>query len=358
MGSGIPYNGKGFYMKITKSEFGITDNGEQASIYHLENTAGAYVEITDYGCRLVRITVPDRNGTLTDVCLGYDSLDSYIHDTSYLGALVGRFANRIKNGHFALNGKEYQLARNNGANHLHGGTVGFSARIWDVKEQDDKLVCTIHSVDGEENYPGNLTLTVTYGWSEDNELSILYEATTDSDTILNVTSHGYFNLNGEGKSDILSHELFIDADQITELDDTQIPTGRFLPVEGTPFDFRTMHTIGKMIDSEHEQLHKFGTYDHNFVVNGSGFREMAVAQSRESGIRMTCFSDQPGIQLYVAKQAMDQSGKDGKTYDKFTSFCLETQHYPDSVHHEHFPSVVLRPDEPFRSKTLYHFSTF
>ena len=345
-------------MRISKTAFGTTGNGENIFIYHMENASGAYVEVMNFGCRIVKIAVPDREGLLTDVCLGYDTLDSYERDTAYLGAICGRFANRIKDGRFTLNGKTYQLARNNGTNHLHGGLVGYSARVWEVSEQDDKLVFTIHSADGEEQYPGNVVLSVTYGWSEDNELSILYEASTDADTILNVTSHGYFNLNGEGTDDILSHELFIDADRITELDDSQIPTGNFLPVDGTPFDFRTMHAVGQSIDSDFEQLRKFGTYDHNFVINGTGFREAAVLQSKKTGIRMTCFTDQPGMQLYVANQALTLSGKAGKTYEKHTSICLETQHYPDSANHDNFPGVVLTPDEPFRSKTLYHFSTF
>lgn len=345
-------------MKISKGAFGITKDGENISIYHMENANGAYVEITDYGCRLVKIAVPNREGVLTDVCLGYDVLADYERDTAYLGAVCGRYANRIKDGRFSLNGKTYQLAINNGANHLHGGLVGYSARLWEVSEQDDKLSFTLHSADGEEQYPGNLVLTVTYGWSEDNELSILYEASTDADTIFNVTSHGYFNLNGEGVGDVLSHELYIDADQITELDDSQAPTGVFLPVDGTPFDFRTMHSVGQMIDSKYEQLHKFGTYDHNFVINGTGFREAAVLQSKETGIRMTCFTDQPGLQMYVANQANDLSGKGGKTYERRSSICLETQHFPDAINHDNFPSTVLTPDEPFRSKTLYHFSTF
>ena len=267
-------------------------------------------------------------------------------------------ANRIKDGHFCLDGKEYQLAINNGTNHLHGGLIGYASKPWDAKIKDDKLILTMNSYDGEEGYPGNLTLSVTYSWSEDNELSLLYEASTDADTLLNVTSHGYFNLNGEGSSEILSHELFIDADQITELDDSQAPTGRFLPVEGTPFDFRSMHTIGKMMDSDYEQYHKFGTYDHNFVINGTGFREAAVLQSKESGIRMTCFTDQPGMQLYVANQPIEVTGKNGTQYARHTSVCLETQHFPDAINHDNFPSIVLTPDEPFRSKTLYHFSTF
>ena len=299
-------------MKITKSDFGTLNTGENIYIYHMENANGAYVEVINFGCRLVKIVVPDRDGKMTDVCLGFDSMEDYARDNASLGAVVGRVANRI----------------------------------------------TMNSYDGEEGYPGNLTLSVTYGWSEDNELSLLYEASTDADTLLNVTSHGYFNLNGEGSSEVLSHELFIDADQITELDDSQAPTGRFLPVEGTPFDFRSMHTIGKLMDSDYEQYHKFGTYDHNFVINGTGFREAAVLQSKESGIRMTCFTDQPGMQLYVANQPIEVTGKNGTQYACHTSVCLETQHFPDAINHDNFPSIVLTPDEPFRSKTLYHFSTF
>lgn len=345
-------------MKISKSYFGTLNTGENIDIYHLENTSGAFVEILNFGCRLVKIVIPNRSGDMTDVCLGFDNSESYEQDSASLGAVVGRVANRIKNGRFTLNDIDYQLACNNGTNHLHGGIVGYGSKCWKAEIRDDKLTFTMHSADGEEGYPGNLILNVTYGWSEDNELSILYEASTDADTLLNVTSHGYFNLNGAGSSNILSHELFIDADMITELDDTQTPTGKLLPVEGTPFDFRIMHTIGKLLSSEHEQLQKFGTYDHNFVINGTGLREAAVLQSRESGIRMTCFTDQPGIQLYVADSANPLMGKNRKIYERQSSVCLETQHFPDAVNHDNFPSIVLTPDEPFRSKTLYHFSTF
>ncbi len=345
-------------MKITKSDFGTTNTGENIHLYHMENNSGAYVEIIDYGCRLVKIVVPDRNENMTDVCLGLDTIDGYENDQSSLGAVVGRVANRIKDGKFTLNGKQYQLAVNCGTNHLHGGIVGYASKPWDAKIKDDKLCLTMQSADGEEGYPGNLTLTVTYSWSEDNELSILYEASTDADTLLNVTNHGYFNLNGAGSGDVFSHELFIDADMITELDDSQAPTGVFLPVDGTPFDFRTMHTIGKFMHSDYEQYHKFGTYDHNFIINGTGLREAAVLQSKESGIRMTCFTDMPGMQLYVPRQPIEQPGKGGVIYDSGTSVCLETQYFPDAINHENFPSIVLHPGDAFRSKTLYHFSTF
>lgn len=350
--------GYGYFMKITKTNFGATNAGENVNLYHMENNSGAYVEIIDFGCRVVKIVVPDKSGNMTDVCLGYDSLGEYTTDEGSLGAVVGRVANRIKDGHFCLNGKDYQLAINNGSNHLHGGIHGFGLRVWDSKIKDDKLILTYHAKDGEEGYPGNLTLTVTYGWTEDNELSILYLADTDADTLLNVTNHAYFNLNGEGNGDVLSHELFIDADEITEFDSTQAPTGKFLTVTGTPFDFRTIHSIGKFVDSDYEQFRKFGTYDHNFVINGTGLREAAILQSKESGIRLTCFTDQPGMQLYVPGKGIEMTGKNGNSYVQNSAVCLETQHYPDSINHDNFPSIVLHAGESFRSKTLYHFSTF
>lgn len=345
-------------MKVIISDFGKTSAGEAISLYHMENGNGAYVEIADFGARLIRLVVPNKDGELTDVIQGLPSGELYENEISYYGAICGRYANRIKDGRFTLNDTEYQLAVNNGSNHLHGGIKGYSHRMWNAQLKDDKLVMTIVSPDGDENYPGNLTLTVTYGWSEDNELSILYEASCDQDTIVNFTSHAYFNLNGEGASTILNHELFIDADAITELDDTQAPTGVLLPVEGTPFDFRTLHTVGKFIESDYPQLAKFGTYDHNFAINGDGLREAAVLQSKESGIRMTCFTDQPGLQVYVAPSESPLAGKYGEPYPAWCSICMETQHYPDSINHDNFPTVVLKAEESFRSKTLYHFSTF
>lgn len=345
-------------MKVIISDFGKTSSGDAISLYHIENSSGAYLEISDFGARLVKIVVPDKSGKMTDVILGLSSGEQYEKETDYLGAVCGRCANRIKGGHFTLNNQEYQLAVNNGSSHLHGGVTGYSHKMWKAQIKEEKLVLTMHSLDGDEHYPGSLTLTVTYGWTEDNELSILYEAYTDQDTILNVTSHCYFNLNGEGSDSILNHELFIDADAITELDDEKTPTGVILPVEGTPFDFRTLHTIGKFLDCDHSQLTKFGTYDHNFIINGEGLREAAVLQSKESGIRMTCFTDQPGMQIYIPASPTAISGKSGRPYPAKSSICMETQHFPDAVNHENFPSTVLPAGESFRSKTLYHFSTF
>ena len=343
-------------MKITKTAFGTTPDQEPVFLYRMENTSGAYVEILDYGCRITSIGVPDKNGKLTDVALGLKDFDEYLKDDASLGAVVGRFANRIADGHFSLNGKEYNLALNNGSNHLHGGPTGYGQRVFTCKTPNDKLVFSRVSPAGEEGYPGTLTLFVTYGWSEDNELSISYEATTDEDTILNLTNHGYFNLNGHNSGTILNHELRIDADSITQLNDVQIPTGTYIPVDGTPFDFRKLKELGKDIGNEDEQLKIGGTYDHNFVLNGSGLREAAVLQSKESGIRMTCFTDQPGLQLYSASYSLHQKGKDDTDYEPFSSVCLETQHFPNGINIDNFPSVVLKAGENFKSKTLYHFS--
>ena len=345
-------------MKIIKSEFGTTSTGEAVTLFHMENNSGAYIEVLDFGARIHKLVVPNRDGELTDVCLSVATMEDYEEERAYYGSICGRVANRICEGKFTLNDVDYQLAINNGPNHLHGGAVGYSHKVWKSAVKDDKLVLTMESPDGEENYPGNLTLTVTYSWSEDNEIGILYEATCDQDTLLNVTNHTYFNLNGEGTSTVLNHELFIDADAITPVNHNLLPTGELLPVEGTPFDFRTIHTIGKFIESDYPQLADCGTYDHNFVVNGTGLREAAILQSKDSGIRVTCFTDQPGIQIYVAASESDYVGKFGEHYPRQASVCLETQHYPDSINHPNFPSVVLKAGEAFRSKTLYHFSNF
>ena len=241
-------------MKTTKTAFGTTPENQTVSLFRLENASGAYVEIMDYGCRIMSICVPDKKGNLTDVALGLEDLDTYLKDDASLGAIVGRFANRIANGRFSLNGKDYQLAINNGPNHLHGGPTGYGQRVWDGRFSDNKLIFTRTSPAGEEGYPGTLNLTITYGWSEDNELSISYEATTDADTILNLTNHAYFNLNGHGSGTVLNHELRIDADSITELNKDQVPTGNYIPVDGTPFDFRELKEIGKDIEAENERL--------------------------------------------------------------------------------------------------------
>lgn len=343
-------------MNITKSPFGITRDGQQAYLYCLKNTDGAYVTITSYGCRIVSICVPDKNGDLKDVCLGYDALAGYEADTAGFGAVIGRHANRIGKGEFTINGETYHVAINNGPNHLHGGLRGFHHYNWDSEVIDNSVRFTRVSPDGEENYPGTLTMHVTYTWSEDNELSISYEASSDKDTVFNTTNHAYFNLNGEDSETALDHILMINADQFTEADENVLTTGKILDAADTPFDFRKAKPIGQDIHADHPQLKYTKTYDHNFVLNGSGLKEAAVLSAPESGIRMTCFTDQPGLQLYVPASSPAEHGKSDRCYPAYGSVCLETQHFPNATSHPNFPSVILKAGETFKSKTLYHFS--
>ena len=274
-------------MAITKSSFGITNDGEEAFLYRLENTSGAYVTITSFGCRIVSICVPDREGELRDVCLGYDTLAEYEKDTASFGAVVGRHANRIEKGVFILNDKTYHIAVNNGPNHLHGGIRGFHYYNWESAQSGNSVRFTRVSPDGEEGYPGTLTMSVTYSWSEDNELSISYEASSDQDTVFNTTNHSYFNLNGEASGSVLEHLLMINADSFTETDENDLTTGVITDVTDTPFDFRTPKPIGQDIFAAHPQLKYSKTYDHNFVLNGSGLKEAATLYAKESGIRLT-----------------------------------------------------------------------
>lgn len=342
-------------MNITKNSFGTTEDGIEFSTYTMENSSGASVTVSDYGCRLISIKVPDKQGELKNVCLGYPEGSYYLKDSISMGAVVGRCANRIDKGHFTLNGTEYQLAINNGPHHLHGGPTGFGQRVWNTAIKNDAVVFSRLSPDGEENYPGNLEVSVTYTWSEDNELSIIYDATSDQDTPFSLTSHGYFNLDGEDMSDVSDHELCIDADYITELNATQIPTGTLLPVENTPFDFREIKPVGQDIREDHPQLAIGHTYDQNFVINGDGLREAAVLQSKKSGIRLTCFTDQPGLQLYVPRFMPPREISDAAS-PTYCAVCLETQHFPNAVNIPDFPSVILHPGEKYHSRTLYHFS--
>ncbi len=346
-------------MSITKTVFGETKDHQIVNVFRFENSSHAYVDILDYGCRILSICVPDKNKNFRDIALGYQTVGDYESDTASLGAIVGRYANRICKGKFTLNGTDYQLAINNGENALHGGPTGFYHRVFQSEILDDEHVKFTHfSTDGEEGYPGNLTFSVTYGWSDDCELSISYEASSDRDTIINFTNHTYFNLNGHASGTILDHELQIDADYYTPTDTTQIPTGHIVPVGSSAFDFRAGKKIGQDINADEEQLNMVNhTYDHNLVVNGTGFREAAVLQSDESGIRMTCFTDQPGIQIYVVDYPLPIKGKGDVSYTPFCSVCLETQHYPDSINHPSFPSVILKANETFKSLTSYHFST-
>ena len=343
--------------------FGATPEGEDVKIYTVTNAGGVEARITDYGGIVVSLKVPDRDGVLGDVVLGYDTLDDYLKDNPFFGTITGRYANRITAGRFTLDGKTYQLATNLPPNHLHGGEKGFDKVVWGTEpfanERGAGLILTYVSVDGEEGYPGTLNVKVTYTLTHDNTLRIDYEATTDKTTIVNLTNHSYFNLKDGGQSSMLDHVLTLNADHFTPTGKTQIPTGEIRPVEGTPFDFRQATPIGARIDQEDEQL-KFGFgYDHNFVLNQSDEALWLAARVHEltSGRIMEIFTSEPGVQFYSGN-FLDGSiiGKEGIAYQHRAGFCLETQHYPDSPNHDNFPSTVLNPGETYRTTTVHKFS--
>lgn len=349
---------------LKKDNFGKTPTGTDVEIYTLTNKNGVEVKITNYGATITSIKVPDKNGKFDDVALGYDSLDGYLAKNPHLGSVAGRFANRIAKGEFKLNGKSYKLAKNNGENHLHGGPGGFYQQVWTATEKEPSkdgvgLVLKYLSKDGEEGYPGNLDVTVTYTLTDSNELKIDYAATTDKDTILNLTNHSYFNLAGAGNGDILGHQLKVNAQQTTPVDKTMIPTGEVKPVAGTPFDFSKLTTIGSRINDQDEQLILGKGYDHNFILNtGNSLSTQAVeVYEPTSGRVMEVFTTQPGVQLYTGN-FLDGTitGKGGKVYKQRYGFCLETQHYPDSPNRPNFPTVVLKPGQKFESTTIYKFS--
>ena len=348
---------------VKKSSFGKTAEGRQVALYTLKNAKGVEVAITNYGGIVVSVKVPDRNGKMADVVLGYDSLDGYVNDKSYFGALVGRYGNRIAHGQFTLDGVTYKLAKNNGDNSLHGGIKGFNKMVWDAKEVTSKegpaLRLNYLSKDGEEGYPGNLKVQVVYTLTDANELRIEYSATTDKMTVVNLTNHSYFNLAGQGSGDILRHELMLQADRFTPVDAGLIPTGELRPVEGTPFDFRTKAAIGARINDEDEQLKLGKGYDHNFVVTRSAeFSLAARVTEPTSGRVVEVWTTEPGVQFYTGN-FLDGSarGKGGKAYELRTGFCLETQHFPDSPNHPDFPSTVLSPGEVYHTTTTYKFLT-
>ena len=343
--------------------FGRTKGGEAVEIYTLRNRRGAEARVMTYGAALVSLKVPDRAGRFEDVLLGFDDLATYESDTHYIGAVVGRYANRIARGRFTLNGVEYKLAVNNGENHLHGGLRGFDKVVWKARPLNTRagsaVELTYVSRDGEEGYPGTLTVRVVYTLTEANELRIQYSATTDRDTVVNLTNHAYFNLGGHNSGDILQHLLLINADRFTPTDAGSIPTGELRPVRGTPFDFKRPTAIGARIDQPDEQL-KFGNgYDHNFVVNGRAgvVRLAARATDPKSGRVMEVWTDQPGVQFYTGNFLEGTApGKGGAVYGRRSAFCLETQHFPDSPNHPEFPTTVLRRGARFRSTTVYKFS--
>ena len=342
---------------IQEENFGKLQDGSTVKRYTLKNKNGVTAKLMEYGAILTELWVPDQNGNLQDVVCGFDNLDRYLKGHPFFGAIAGRYANRIAKAEFSLDGKEYKLAANNGRNHLHGGNKGFDKQHWrsesSEKPGEQSVRFSYLSKDGEEGYPGNLSVTVTYTLTDENELRIEYTGVTDKATVLNLTNHSYFNLAGSG--DVLGHEMMINADRYTPVDDELIPTGEIAPVKGTPLDFTQPHTIGERID---QLKPKPGGYDHNFVLNSGGKSLELAARVTEpkSGRVMEVQTTQPGVQLYTANGLDGQiTGVGGVSYVKYGAFCLETQHFPDSPHHANFPSVVLRPGETFRSTTIYTF---
>lgn len=356
------YAASGQTSSVKKEDFGKAD-GQSVALYTLTNRNGVEAKITPYGGIVVSLKVPDRNGKLGDIVLGFDNLDSYLKGNDpYLGALIGRYGNRIGNGRFTLNGVEYKLARNNGPNHLHGGIKGFDKVVWNAQpaktRNGAKLTLTYGSRDGEEGYPGNLSVRVVYTLTDNNELKIDYSATTDKDTVVNLTHHSYFNLAGQGNGDILNHQLMINADRFTPVDSTLIPTGELRGVKGTPFDFKQSTAIGARINQEDEQL-KFGKgYDHNFVLNGRTgiLRHAARVTETSTGRVMEVWTTEPGLQFYSGNFLDGKTGKEGKSYQIRYGLCLETQHFPDSPNKPDFPATVLRKGRIYRTTTIYKFA--
>ncbi len=341
-------------------EFGKTPSGETVDLYTLKNAKGMEADISTYGGVVAALKVPDRAGALGDIVLGFDDFQGYLLPPPYFGALIGRYGNRIAHAQFTLDGVVYKLAKNDGDNSLHGGKRGFDKVIWTAKPNGQSLELTYLSKDGEEGYPGNLTATVVYTLTDNNELKIDYSATTDKNTVLNLTNHSYFNLAGEGQGDILGHQLTLNADRYTPVDKGLIPTGELRKVEGTPFDFRQAHAIGERIGADDEQIKLGGGYDHNFVLNrsGDGLSLAARVSEAKSGRVMEVFTTEPAIQFYTGN-FLDGTikGKGGKVYGRRSGLCLETQHYPDSPNHPDFPSTELKAGEKYHTTTVFRFST-
>lgn len=347
--------------EVQQKIFGARD-GRPVILYTLTNSHGVEITAMNYGGIIQSIRVPDRNGKLADIVLGHDTYDGYVPNPPYLGAIVGRYANRIANGTFKLDGQTYTLPKNDGPNTLHGGvTKTFDKVIWESQPLKDKngIAFTYLSADGDEGFPGNLKVTVTYVLTESNELVIDYDATTDKDTPINVSQHSYFNLKGEGEGDILDHEIMINADKFTPVDKNLIPTGELRPVKGTPFDFTKSTKIGARIEDKDEQLVLGHGYDHNFVINrkGPGLTLAARVYEATTGRVLEVTTTQPGVQFYSGN-FLDGTvtGKAGHVYKRRYGLCLETQHFPDSPNHPDFPTTILKPGQKFHQETVFKFS--
>jgi len=347
---------------IKKQAFGTVPEG-RVDLYTMTNSRGMEVRAMNYGGIIVSLRVPDKKGVLADVVLGFDTLDAYLNNKPYFGAIIGRYANRIANGKFTLNGAEYRLARNNGMNSLHGGLKGFDKVLWRGEQFENNqgigVVFTYTSKNGEEGYPGNLKAKVTYTLTDQSELQIEYQATTDEATPVNLTNHSYFNLASEGNGDILKHNLILNADRFTPVDSTLIPAGELRSVAGTPFDFTQPTAIGARIDTNNEQLAIAHGYDHNFVLSrkGSGLELAGRVHEQQTGRALEVYTTEPGVQFYTGN-VLDGTitGKHGHAYNKHAGLCLETQHFPDSPNHSNFPWTILKPEQTYNSRTVYKFS--
>lgn len=349
-------------MGITSEPWGKTKHGKDVELFTLENRNGMEVKITNYGCIIVSVKVTDKNGKFDDVALGFDKLSDYEERNPFFGAIAGRYANRIGGAKFTLDGKEYTLAKNDGPNTLHGGKVGFDKKVWKAqkiyKPDAVGLKLDYTSPDGEEGYPGNLKCTVTYLLTNDNEIRIDYAATTDKATVVNLTNHSYFNLEGEGAGQILGHVVTINADFFTPTDDHLIPLGEKRSVNGTPLDFSKGRRIGAHIDDNYKSLKQAIGYDQNFVLTGgSGLKTAAKVVEPKSGRVLTMETTEPATQFYTGNHMKRMPNcKNGHTYDFRNGFCLEAQHYPDSPHHPDFPTTILRPGDTYQQTTVYKFS--
>lgn len=346
---------------LKRSNFRSEVNGDSTDLYILKNANGAEVTLTNYGARIVSVMVPDRDGNLQDVVLGFDNVDDYVNTDNNLGATIGRYGNRIANGKIMINGVEYELPQNNFGHTLHGGPEGYHKQVFDAVQPDSQsVVFTYLSEDGEAGFPGNLNVKVTMTLTDDNAIDLQYEAETDKETVVNLTNHSYFNLSGDGNNTILDHLLMIDADAFTPVDDTFMTTGQISTVEGTPMDFRTPTAVGERIDEyDFDQLKNGDGYDHNWVLNTKGdiSRVAATVYSPATGIQLEVYTDEPGVQVY-AGNFLDGSltGKNGAIYGKRNAICLETQKYPDSPNKPEWPSPYLKPGEKYTSRCIYKFT--
>ena len=341
-----------------KKEFGTTRNGETASCYILKNSKGMKAVVSDFGAILVKLIVPNKDGEKADVVLGFDHLEQYEENPNFFGSTVGRSANRIGGAAFQIDGVTYHLTANENENNLHSDFYhGFHKVLWnaDMKDRENAVVFSYNSPDGENGFPGNLKISVTYTLKNDNSLQISYDGISDKKTIINMTNHSYFNLAGHDAGSICDEKMMIDADAFTETDAELIPTGTVIPVEGTPMDFREGKKVAKEIGADYKPLKLAGGYDHNWVLNGSGFRKVASAESEETGIKMEVYTDLPGIQFYSGNFLAGAKGKQGAVYGKGCGICFETQYFPDAIHKDNFESPITKAGEVYDTTTTYRF---